>query len=524
MASATLLLCLLFILPGQVFGFVFELTSSRKELNFLYEETLQIECSFNPQHSDHDSEILSIQEIHIIKRDDSKRWTEVAKLQLNGYLTTSDNNLQAYGEIGSSVNVTFLKVIWEKATPEELAMYRCDVVALDENFDYDIYKSNFLTIFKHNVTTEELLDLSQRQLDNLQLEFNKFKKSTAKKMAQLEKSVHELKNESESGDDSADDDVPSIDVDQLKEEILTSVLTNVSLELENMTCSRLSSCMLSQLEFLGDLDEFEEKTTITDGTTTSVTTTSATTPTTTLLTTLLTTTPPTTTTTLPPTTTTLPPTTTTVATQKQLDIPWPTGPFALMRTSSGCPVTPKSPYWETGYNKYHTESVDENHDNVTTPNHLATPTMEEDQFGNHFLYMHFCVSLNRNPVNLRWPAGAYCINMAGSGCPAGFDSGYIDVDEEDDNFAGRHAGVLPVMLYYCCRNDGPADKAIILPNAKPFYLYRFGGQCQNVYNMEVTPERMLFDTENNQNEDVFENDIHPDGKNNDLVIELCYYS
>ena len=42
--------------------------------------------------------------------------------------------------------------------------------------------------------------------------------------------------------------------------------------------------------------------------------------------------------------------------------------------------------------------------------------------------------------------------------------------------------------------------------------------------MQVTPERILFDTENENNQDDYENDVHPDGKLEDIEIELCYYS
>ena len=76
-----------------------------------------------------------------------------------------------------------------------------------------------------------------------------------------------------------------------------------------------------------------------------------------------------------------------------------------------------------------------------------------------------------------WPVGAYCINRVGSKCPADFQSGYIDLDEEDTEFEveGNVHGALPDMLYFCCRGDGSPDIPITLPRSSLFYLYRFGG-------------------------------------------------
>ena len=35
-------------------------------------------------------------------------------------------------------------------------------------------------------------------------------------------------------------------------------------------------------------------------------------------------------------------------------------------------------------------------------------------------------------------------------------------------------------IYFCCRNDGPATRAIELPTTSPFHLLKWGDQCQKV--------------------------------------------
>jgi len=35
-------------------------------------------------------------------------------------------------------------------------------------------------------------------------------------------------------------------------------------------------------------------------------------------------------------------------------------------------------------------------------------------------------------------------------------------------------------IYFCCRADGPASLAILLPTAVPFYLLKYGEHCQKV--------------------------------------------
>ncbi|RUS80320.1 hypothetical protein EGW08_011921 [Elysia chlorotica] len=546
------LLCLLLILQGYASGVLFEITSSRRELNFLYEESLEIECAFNPDHADDEGEIKFVEAIHIVRRDSKKRWTELARLMANGFLEVPQSNYTAQGLITPNVvNNTYLKINWDIASEAEIGIYRCDVVVKDDDYKFDVQESNTLNILKHNVTTDELLDISRRQLDDLQLEFGRFRKKTVQKITELEKSVLELKNESRIEDDENENDISETYLDQLKKDITRSVLANVSAELEDMTCSRLAQCSVSSptnpkysgttkpasISFTTNFSKATSGTTaqklssstkppkrafsttlLNSATTRSPQTTRSITPN------YVSTKPPKTTrrTTVPKPASTQAPSTVQATEVQVPGLPWPEGNFALLNSKSGCPRTSASPVWWEGYMMYHTESMDENHDNVTYMSNLAEPIMQVDRFGNNFLIMHFCTSYNS--TSQPWPPGAYCMNRVTSKCPAGFQSGYMDIDEEDINYSGQSHGTLPEMLFFCCRRDGDPNVPVALPNSRPFYLYRFGGQCQEVVGMQVRPETMLFDTENENNQDDYQNENHPDGKLTDVELELCYYS
>ena len=481
------LLCLL-LLFGHGMAYLFEIRASLSELNLSRDESLEIECFFNPDESVTETGLNSVDEIHIIRKDTSDKWTEIAKLQANGRVEKGITDVSVFGNIGFGLNGTFLKIYREHASEDDVGIYRCDAVVKDENFRLDVEESNLLTMSKHNLTLEEVSEISQRQIDNLQSDFDKFRLNAQKKLARLEKSVKQLKNESQNQDDKSDDDVTKEDLNQLKEDITRSVLANVSAQVDALSCSRLTQCLISDVIRDDDtaqeeddlhLDGQQEDSNPEDQQETTV----------------------------------------------QSPQPhWPSGGFGLLKPNSGCPLTNLDAKWSEGYKKYHTESVDLNHDNVTYGHHLAKPALEVSQPGKHFVYMHFCVSNNVNSLDEPWPVGAYCINRVASKCPADFASGFIDFDEEDTEYEGTRHGILPDMLFFCCRNDGSPDTPVTLPNSMPFYLYRFGGKCQQVTGMQVTPERILFDTENSPNKDWYENEFHPDGKIADVEMELCYYS
>lgn len=206
---------------------------------------------------------------------------------------------------------------------------------------------------------------------------------------------------------------------------------------------------------------------------------------------------------------------------------WPEGTFALLSSQAGCPNNVGA-IWTSGFRKFHTESTDRNYDQVTTNSHLKTPILERVG-NNNFMYQHFCVSSTLSP-GAAWPRGSYCINRKGDHCPSGFETGSIYWNEERTGSVAAVTGVVPdgvftaanSKIFYCCRNDSSTNEPIYLPKARPFYLYRFKGTCQQVAGMDVTPEFMQFDTDTT-NTDAYDNDYHPDGRINDVRIELCYY-
>ncbi|KAK6979669.1 hypothetical protein BgiMline_020655 [Biomphalaria glabrata] len=206
---------------------------------------------------------------------------------------------------------------------------------------------------------------------------------------------------------------------------------------------------------------------------------------------------------------------------------WPEGTYALLSPQAGCPNNVGA-IWTTGLVKIHTESTDRNYDQVSTNSHLLAPILERAGT-NNFMYQHFCVSTTLSP-GAAWPKGSYCINRKGDKCPTGFETGSIQWNEERTGSAGATTGAIPdgtytaaiAKIFYCCRNDSDPFHPVYLPKARPFYLYRFKGTCQDVVGMKVTPELMVFDTDTT-NADAYDNDWHPDGQINDVHLLLCYY-
>ncbi|GFO18938.1 Apextrin [Plakobranchus ocellatus] len=653
-----LLLCLLVLLPSSSFGYELKITSSSPDIPYLYETSLEIDCFVNETvsaaspHTEND--LVFVDEIRVVKQNDKKAWVDLASIRVNGHIEyQSTSGFSVAGNIGKIINDTFLSLEWKSASSEQIGLYRCDLIGRNKVNDFVLEKSNLLSIKKHEITTEELADLSLREIDTLQDEFDKFRKDTNKYLSKLYKSVQELRNKTQSQDNNTIDSGGynlDFDKDQLKKEIQENVLNTVLEEVQEMTCSRVRQCMSgggegyfanssnwentanttvspssdnrtvsdkpnitdSAASFGGDNSTVSDKPNITDSapsfwrdnrTVSDKTNITDAAPSfggdnrTVSYKPNITDSAPSfggdnRTVSYKPNITDSAPSfggdnrtvsdklnitdsapsfggdNRTVSNKtnitdsspsfsnNNLTVPvesftnvskpdpdqvqttaapntlndditifsssWPAGEFGLLRPISDCPADTASIQWRTGYNKYHTESVDENQDAVSNPNHLYNPVSVIDN-GKHFLYMHFCVNKDPNPDSRPWPAGSYCINQGGRQCPLGFTSGYVDIDEEDTNFAGSSFGFRPRMLFYCCRNDATADQPISLPTTKPFYLYRFGGKCQEVQNMQVTSESMTFDTENDDNEDAYENDYHPDGQLRNVVIELCYY-
>ncbi|XP_059148396.1 uncharacterized protein LOC131935764 [Physella acuta] len=211
---------------------------------------------------------------------------------------------------------------------------------------------------------------------------------------------------------------------------------------------------------------------------------------------------------------------------------WPEGYFSLIQPETGCPSMGFSflDWKNDGYRQFHTESSSStNQDNITANANLKKPYQLKNG-NNNFIVLNFCTIIVTHP-GPKWPSGSYCILMYAGVCPAGFHDGNMLIDEENNQYSGRYGGHIPTAgfggdsrLYFCCRRDGKPEAPVYLPTAKPFYLFRFGDVCQRVANMKVTPETIVLDTEDSgANIDQYSNEYHPDGKLNNVVLEMCYY-
>ncbi|GFS13662.1 apextrin [Elysia marginata] len=207
---------------------------------------------------------------------------------------------------------------------------------------------------------------------------------------------------------------------------------------------------------------------------------------------------------------------------------WPRGSYALPTPASGCPSS-AGVAWEIGSRKQHTESEDRNKDAVSEGNHLLAPVRSIDADQNNYVYQRFCLKTNTVVPGPTWPTGTYCISKRGP-CPAFFQKGSITWDEHKSGGLSSRDGLLPngqffvsnTTLEYCCRADGQAVEPIDLPRSQPFYLYRHGGQCQQVAGMRVSEEFIRFDTQDVANADTATGQ-HPDVQLNNVVLQLCYY-
>lgn len=145
---------------------------------------------------------------------------------------------------------------------------------------------------------------------------------------------------------------------------------------------------------------------------------------------------------------------------------------------------------------------------------------------------YFCVNTSPRDPRHPWPRGSYCV-FAKNGCPNGFRTGTIKLDDEDISNRNRKSGTLPDGVYdrdtlyrFCCRSDAPHHQAIPLPSAAPFILFQPQGAraCQQVSGMRVSVEWFKWDCEdsNNRNE---RKPFHPrDARlDGDVQLIMCYY-
>lgn len=114
---------------------------------------------------------------------------------------------------------------------------------------------------------------------------------------------------------------------------------------------------------------------------------------------------------------------------------------------------------------------------------------------------------------------------------AGFKPGWIKWDDQDSRNKNKFSGQLPdgrydknTQIEFCCRSDGHATNAIILPTDSPFVMLKSNTHlCQHVKGMKVRSEYFHWDCE----------DVFPSNKaggyrpyayvGKNIKIDYCYY-
>ena len=511
--QVTLFACVLCVLCHSVSPFF--LKASTKTLTFAADESLTLKCLYSPEETFTETKMFNVTEMRLVRRVGKRGWQTLAQIWVNDQeIKTYKSSLDVTGQIGKHLTESNLNTVWYHTSPDALGTYRCDVVGTDKNNDMVLEKTNLVNVFDKNATTGDKLKVSDEQLDNLRLEFNRYKSDTEEKLRGLRDAVSEFQ-------------ANKTQVTDVGQQLRAEMEEQFKVLRENFS-GNATACGCQATKTTGKVEETTTKKSVESsaGKTTTAGTTAR----------------PTTN----PTTTKAPTTTPEPEPEEEDergDKIWPHDQFALPKPESGCPQIPEDAIWASGYIRYHTESKDENLDKVSDPSHLAGPVSRTDGQGNNTMFLHFCVKSKITTTTtslaisddeddeedeatpLQWPAGSYCISRVGGRCPRRFSSGYIDVDEEDMNHLGAKVQKPhPDILYFCCRKDAPASRPVRLPAQKSFFLFRFGGRCQTVKGMRVSEESVTLDTENVENADEYENQFHPDGHIQDVHLELCYYT
>ncbi|GFS17938.1 apextrin-like protein [Elysia marginata] len=213
-------------------------------------------------------------------------------------------------------------------------------------------------------------------------------------------------------------------------------------------------------------------------------------------------------------------------------IHWPSGYFALLKPKTGCPVDGKFISRHQSYLKIHTQS--QSSSDPADGYSSAFPSDTTSSVGSkNFVTLRFCeVTLPNSGGVSNWPKGSFCIHkISFKFCPTYFQSGSIELDSEDtdDSGEGHNSVALGVdnpRLYFCCQSSGPANVPIQLPTHSPFFLYRYGGECQAVQGMSVSEQFVQINTEDDGNRDQLSGS-HPDVDqpgSSVIKLNLCYYT
>ena len=191
---------------------------------------------------------------------------------------------------------------------------------------------------------------------------------------------------------------------------------------------------------------------------------------------------------------------------------WPTGEYGLLQPRSGCPVDLAFYGGDTGYIRFKIEAPESSGFAVNTVHdqlNLAAPIVAKGSRGASFS-LYFCV-VSRVFSSAVWPEGSYCIHQRGQDCPDSFSSttqhGLTGIESNKFAYGGTVPNLNPTQL--CCKESESPDVPIDLPTENPFYLYRHGNSCQQVKNMDVTPEDIS---------------LQPIEMHVPVTLQLCYYA
>nr|XP_042905394.1 uncharacterized protein LOC107445139 [Parasteatoda tepidariorum] len=230
---------------------------------------------------------------------------------------------------------------------------------------------------------------------------------------------------------------------------------------------------------------------------------------------------------------------------------WPEGLYGLPMPVSGCPSS-KNFTWKTGY-RYHDIQYDIIQDTKVLhwsegcllKGGLQKETVEGVQRRSGVV-QHFCMKTshyNSTNSSQEWPAGKYCIFQYGDSCPPKFTNGNITLrDTHNSPSHNKVDGFYPKGNYtsqtttinFCCRDDDRADNPIILPNDDPFYLFKYGDNCQKVegmsemehyfhFNEDVEPWKKMEKEDGLPKYGGMHPNIDKDTYEKGIAIYYCYY-
>ena len=218
-----------------------------------------------------------------------------------------------------------------------------------------------------------------------------------------------------------------------------------------------------------------------------------------------------------------------IHTDPEISIPieWPRGTYSFPKTTSGCPAN-----FSSGCRTQDNE--DQNNQNMFSEN-IEWALEGEFHNSNENIQTCYCSKNETGDSIFTWMPGRYCINRKNGSCPADFETGYIEWDDEDTNNVNTYWGELPdgdypkgrTQIYYCCRDDGNTQDEMLLPNTQPFILYPYKEDiCQEVHGMEHEQHFVYTDDEdsNNQGKCVQETPFVPNECTApDIKLTYCYY-